>query len=113
VVAVSLPHANERNPDFTVVEKAILLAPAVGVTPFDGLTAFAAEALYDVTVSSTDTSENGKALTSTFIGMDVPFIVHVAELGTLIVALALVTYTKKVGNGVKLLADPSSFLNVA
>jgi len=45
--------------------------------------------------------------------MDVPFNVHVAELGTLIVALAFVTYTKKVGNGVKLLADPSSFLNVA
>lgn len=91
MVAVSLPHANERYPELTVVEKAILLDPAVGVTPLDGLTAFAAEALYDVTVSSTDTSENGKALTVTFIGIDVPFNVHVAELGTLILALALVT----------------------
>ena len=68
-----------------------MLNPAVGVTPFDGLTAFAEEALYDVTVSSTDTSENGKALTETYIGMDVPFNVHVAELGTSIVALALMT----------------------
>jgi len=91
VVAVALPHANERNPDFTVVEKAILLAPAVGVTFADGLTAFLTEALYEVTVSSTDTSENGKALTETSIGMDVPFNVHVAVLGTLILAFSLVT----------------------
>jgi len=75
-----------------------LLAPAAGVTPFDGLTAFAAEALYDVTTNSTDTSANGLAqllpLLSqivAFIGMDVPFNVHVAALGTLIVALPLVT----------------------
>ena len=68
-----------------------MLDPTVGVTPLDGLTAFALEALYDVTTSSTETSENGKALTVTFIGMDVPFNVHVAELGTLIFALALVT----------------------
>ena len=91
MVAVSLAHANERNPEPTVVEKAILLDPAVGVTPLDGLTALALEALYDVTVSSTDTSVNGKALTVTFIGMDVPFNVHVAEVGTLIFALVLVT----------------------
>lgn len=96
-----------------VVEKAILLAPVVGVTPFDGLVAVASEALYDVTTNVTDTSLNGLALTSTFIGMDVPVYVHVAALGTLIVALPLVTSTKKVGNGVKLLADPSSFLNEA
>jgi len=82
VVAVSLAQANERYPELTVVEKAILLAPAVGVTPFDGSTAFFAEALYDVTTNSTATSENGKALTETAIGMDVPFNVHVAELGT-------------------------------
>lgn len=45
MVAVALPHANERNPDFTVVEKAILLAPAVGVTFADGLTAFCSRSI--------------------------------------------------------------------
>jgi len=75
-----------------------LFAPADGVIPFDGLTAFGAEALYGVTTNSTDTSENGLAqllpLLSQIvanIGIDVPFNVHVAALGTLIVALPLVT----------------------
>jgi hypothetical protein len=75
-----------------------LLAPAVGVIPFDGLIAFGAEALYSVSAISTDTSANGLAqllpLLSQIvanIGMDVPLIVHVAALGTLIVALPLVT----------------------
>jgi len=93
VVAVSFlaAHANERYPELTVVEKAILLAPAVGVTPFDGLVAVASDELYDVTTNSTDTSVNGLALTVANTGMDVPVNVHVAVLGTLIVALALVT----------------------
>jgi len=98
VVAVLFPHPNERYPELTVVEKATLVAPAVRVMFADGLTAFVAVASYVVAANSTDTSENGLAQlaplvsqTVANIGMDVPPNVHVAELGTLIVALPLVT----------------------
>ena len=98
MVAVLFPHPNERYPELTVVEKATLEDPAVRVMFADGLTAFVAVASYVVAANSTATSENGLAqflpvLSQIVanIGMDVPPNVHVAELGTLIVALPLVT----------------------
>lgn len=86
VVYIVVLQSNMRKPFDLAVESATVSSPVLGTIPYDGLTAFATEALQVVTLSVTVRSENGRASTYTFTGTEVPFNVHITLFGTVTVA---------------------------